>query len=627
MVYGETAMTQRDFQWKWAQPGIRAGQVVLIVAVVAIVSASAPSLSRAAKQLGPKKPSGDSVLQVVARVNGEDVTRNQLAEECLLHYGEDVLERMTKKLLIIQECKARNIQVTQQEVNAEIHRMATRFKLPVDQWLKMLKEERGINPTQYSNDIIYPTLALRKIAQGQLTVTEEELKIEYAKFYGPSVKARMIACESLADANEVHAIVTANPDEFGKVAKIRSKDVSSASVNGMVNPIRRHLGYKEIEDAAFAMQPGQISPVIPVAGQFVILKCEGHLPGQKVEFKNAVPLLKESISESKLRAAAGQLFDELQKKANVVNVFNDPVLKKENPGVAALINDRPVDIRDLAEMCIERHGEEVLEGTISRRLIEQECKRKKVTVTEEEIDAEIANAAETMLPPRPDGTADVQKWLAMVSEEQGVTVEVYRRDAVWPSIALRKLVGASVQITQEDLQRSFEANFGERVRCLAIVLDNHRRATEVWGLARNNLTREYFGELAEKYSVEADSRSLRGEVPPIQKNGGQPVLEKVAFQMQPGELSSIVQVGQNFVILLCEGRTKPEKVTLDEVRDDIYEDVHEKKLNHAVGNYFQQLRDRATIDNFITGSTQSPKQGPARPQPAARPVDMNRVLK
>ncbi len=620
-------MTQRDFQWKWAQPGIRAGQVVSIVAVVAIVSALAPSLSRAAKQLGPKKPSGDSVLQVVARVNGEDVTRNQLAEECLLHYGEDVLERMTKKLLIIQECKARNIQVTQEEVNAEIHRMATRFKLPVDQWLKMLKEERGINPTQYSNDIIYPTLALRKIAQGQLTVTEEELKIEYAKFYGPSVKARMIACESLADANEVHAIVTANPDEFGKVAKTRSKDVSSASVNGMVNPIRRHLGYKEIEDAAFAMQPGQISPVIPVAGQFVILKCEGHLPGQKVEFKNAVPLLKESINESKLRAAAGQLFDELQKKANVVNVFNDPALKKENPGVAALINDRPVDIRDLAEMCIERHGEEVLEGTISRRLIEQECKRKKITVTEEEIDAEIANAAETVLPPRPDGTADVQKWLLMVSEEQGVTVEVYRRDAVWPSIALRKLVGASVQITTEDLQRSFEANFGERVRCLAIVLDNHRRATEVWGLARNNLTREYFGELAEKYSVEADSRSLRGEVPPIQKNGGQPVLEKVAFQMQPGELSSIVQVGQNFVILLCEGRTKPEKVTLDEVRDDIYKDVHEKKLNHAVGNYFQQLRDRATIDNFITGSTQSPKQGPARPQPAARPVDMNRVLK
>lgn len=620
-------MTRRDFRRRWAQPGVRAGQMVWIMAVVTIVAVSTASSALAAKQLGPQKPENDSVLKVVARVNGEDITRNQLAEECLLHYGEDVLERMTKKLLIIQECKARNIQVTQEEVNAEIHRMATRFKLPVDQWLKMLKEERGINPSQYSNDIIYPTLALRKIAQGQLAVTEEELKIEYEKFYGPSIKARMIACKSLEKAKQLHAMVTANPDDFGKVAKDNSEDVSSASVNGMVNPIRRHLGYKEIEDAAFAMQPGQISPVISVAGQYVILKCEGHLPGQNVDFKDAMPLLKESISESKLRAAAGRLFDELQEKANVVNVFNDPVKKKENPGVAALINGLPVNLRDLAEMCIERHGEEVLEGTISRRLIEQECKRKNVTVTEEEIDAEIANAAATMLPLRADGTPDVQKWLAMVTEEQGVTAEIYRRDAVWPSIALRKLVGDSVQITQEDLQKSFEANFGERVRCLAIVLDNHRRATEVWGLARNNPTKEYFGELAEKYSVEAGSRALRGEVPPIQRHGGQPVLEKVAFQMKPGELSSIVQVGQNFVILLCEGRTKPEKVTMEDVREDIYKDVQEKKLNHAVGNYFQQLRDRATIDNFITGSTQSPQQGPARPQPAAKPVDMNRVLR
>ena len=620
-------MNRMDFRRSWAQQGVRAEQAVWIMAIVMFALLSASSLAEAAKQLGPQKPTNDSVLKVVARVNGEDVTRNELAEECLLHYGEDVLERMTKKLLIIQECKARKIQVTQEEVNAEIHRMATRFKLPVDQWMKMLKEERGINPTQYSNDIIYPTLALRKIAQGQLTVTEEELKIEYEKFYGPSVKARMIACKSPEKAKQLLAMVKANPNEFGNIAKNESEDVSSASVNGMVNPIRRHLGYKEIEDAAFAMQPGDISEIISVAGQYVILKCEGHLAGQNIDMNDAKPLLMESINESKLRAAAGQLFDDLKKNAKVVNVFNDPVKRQEHPGVAAFINNLPVSLRELAEMCIDRHGEEVLDGTISRRLIEQECKRKQIEVTDEEIDAEIANAAETMLELLPDGSPNVQKWLDTVTKQQGVTVEVYRRDAVWPSIALRKLVGSSVTITEEDIQKGFEANFGERVRCLAIVLDNHRRATEVWGLARNNPTREYFGELAEKYSVEAGSRALRGEVPPIQKHGRQPVLEKVAFAMKPGELSSIVQVGQNFVILLCEGRTKPEAVDLADVRDDIYKHVHEEKLNHAVGNYFQQLRDRATIDNFITGTTQSPKQGPVRPQPAARPVDMKRDLR
>ena len=283
-------MTRKDFRRNWAQAGLWVMQIVPMIAIAAIALVAGPAAAWAATPAGPPRPTNDTVRTVVARVNGKDITRNELAQECLLHYGEDVLERMTKKLLIIQECKRRNIQITQEEVSAEITRMAARFKLPVDQWLTMLKEERGINPSQYSNDIIYPTLALRKIAQGELAITEEELRIEYEKYYGPSVKVRMIACQALDKARRLHATVTAHPDTFGVVAKNESEDVSSASVNGMVNPIRRHLGYKEIEDAAFAMKPGDISPVIAVADQYVILKCEGHIPGQNVPFESAKEL-------------------------------------------------------------------------------------------------------------------------------------------------------------------------------------------------------------------------------------------------------------------------------------------------------------------------------------------------
>ena len=44
--------------------------------------------------------------------------------------------------------------------------MAKSFSLPVDQWLKLLKQEREVQPEQYANDIIWPTLALRKLAGG-----------------------------------------------------------------------------------------------------------------------------------------------------------------------------------------------------------------------------------------------------------------------------------------------------------------------------------------------------------------------------------------------------------------------------------------------------------------------------
>jgi hypothetical protein len=279
------------------------------------------------------------------------------------------------------------------------------------------------------------------------------------------------------------------------------------------------------------------------------------------------------------------------------------------PGIAAVINGHQVTIRELAELCVDRHGEDVLEGTINRRLLEQALKRRNVAVTPEDLDREIARAASRMLPLRPDGSPDVDKWLAMVTEQQGISLDVYRSDAVWPSVALKKLVGEQVEVTEEDLRRGYEANYGPRVRCLAIMLDDLRRAQNVWDMARSNPTKEYFGELAEQYSTDAASRALKGEVPPIQQHGGQPLLEKEAFSLQPGELSSIIQVGNGqYVILFCEGRTNPVQVDFATVRDDIYADVHEKKLRIAMADHFQKLQDAATIDNYLAGSVRWPKK-------------------
>ena len=54
--------------------------------------------------------------------------------------------------------------------------MAKRFGLPVDQWLKLLKQERNIDVEQYASDIIWPTLALRRLAGQRLTISRDELE-------------------------------------------------------------------------------------------------------------------------------------------------------------------------------------------------------------------------------------------------------------------------------------------------------------------------------------------------------------------------------------------------------------------------------------------------------------------
>ena len=199
---------------------------------------------------------------MAAAVNGHPITRDELAVECRIHYGKDVLESMVNKFLILAECRQKAIIITRGEVDEEIEQMAKSFGLPVQQWMKLLEQERGIKPQQYANDIIWPSLALRKLAGGRLAVTQKELTEAFENEYGPAVKVQLITCTTLDKARNVQALAAAKPDEFGNLAKQYSEDAPSASIKGMVPPIRKFGPCPEIEEAAFGLSDGRVSGVI-----------------------------------------------------------------------------------------------------------------------------------------------------------------------------------------------------------------------------------------------------------------------------------------------------------------------------------------------------------------------------
>ena len=195
---------------------------------------------------------------------------------------------------------------------------------------------------------------------------------------------------------------------------------------------------------------------------------------------------------------------------------------------------------------------------INRKILEQACKQRNITVTAETTSTTKSRARRwPACKPKPDGSPDVEAWLELVTKKQGIPLDVYQNDVVWPTVAMKKLAGDKIEVSDEDLRKGFEANYGPRVRCLAIVLDNSRRAQQVFEMARKNNTAENFGDLAAQYSIEPGSQAMHGEVPPIKKYGGQPKLEEEAFSLRPGEISGMIQVGDKFVILRCEGFTKP----------------------------------------------------------------------
>lgn len=551
----------------------------------------------------------------VAIVNGVEITSDQLGAECLGRHGAGVLETLVNRRIIEQACQRQGVTLTSQDVSAEVDAMARRFSVPRDKWLEMIQQERGITPKQYADDIVWPMLALRGLARSAVEPSAQELEQAFENRFGPAVKARIIVSRTRQDAEKVRMQAVATPDEFGALARQHSVDVGSASANGWVQPIRMHSGDPAFDRAAFALPEGGISDVVQVADQFIVIKCEGRLPPAGAKLDEVKPHLAEELRERKSRQASSEVFKKLQDATVVENVMNDPAKAAARPGIAALVNGQPVSIEEVKAVCLDRHGREVVEVLVTRTLVEQALKKQQQTITQADLDAEIARAAGQMGFAKADGSVDTAAWLDRVTREEKVPLRHYMEDVVWPTVALKKLVG-SVPVSQEDLDKAFAATFGARAKCRIVVLDNQRRAQEVWQMARQNPTAEHIGNLAETYSADPTTRSLRGEVPPIQRWGGQPTLEREAFTLKPGELSGVVQVADRFMVIFCEGFTEPAKVTFQEVRNELYDDILEKKQRIEMARHFTHLRESASIDNFIAGTSQSPVQASRSRGPA-----------
>jgi len=458
-----------------ANPASRTATGTRTVGATAPAKAAAPAKSIGAQVANGQAPNGqaagaapatgDKELAVVAMVNNEQITRQELAQACLERYGREVLESIVNKHLIHQACLAKGVKISEQDVNDEVKRIAEKFGLSTDRWLQLLEEERNILPGDYRRDIIWPALALRSLASDQMTITPEELKKAFEAEYGDKVRVRVISVSSRKKAEELHRKAVAAPDDFGALAKDNSED-SSASVMGLVPPVRRHVGDPTIEKMAFSLKPGQISPIIPIANQHLIMKCEEHLEATFLggpQLKDAQEKLKDRIRDQKMRTVSADLFKKLQEQARVEILYGDAAKQKQQPGVAATVNGQPITVRALSEECITRHGMTVLDGEINRRILTQELRKRKKTIDDNDIQEEVARAADSYGYVKPDGTPDIDAWLKNITEKDGATVDLYVRDAVWPSAALKKLAGNSVTITEEDLQRGFESNYGERV--------------------------------------------------------------------------------------------------------------------------------------------------------------------
>ena len=59
-------------------------------------------------------------------------------------------------------------------------------------------------------------------------------------------------------------------------------------------------------------------------------------------------------------------------------------------------------------------------------------------------------------------------------------------------------------------------------------------------------------------------------------------------------------------MLKYEGRTDPVDHNKDEVKQELFADLQEREVQRLVGETFKSLKDKARVDNYLTGESKTP---------------------
>lgn len=281
--------------------------------------AGAPSATRSTRRSSAPPSSG-----LVAKVNGQPVSYSELAEACIRKHGEKVLDELINRRIIEQECAKRRITISPAEIEADIQASAKRAGMPSEALLKSWEDNQGCDRETLFKDVIWPKLALTKLAGAGVDVSEKELQESFEANYGVRVKARMIMCNDRRRAFEAweqanRAVEQGHPEEFTRLVREYSTDPASRPLDGRIQPIHRFSGVPAIEEAAFKLRDGQLSPVIEVGSYFVILLCEGRTDPVDVTMAEVRDMLREDIYRKKVEQAALSVFAELKAQSAIEN--------------------------------------------------------------------------------------------------------------------------------------------------------------------------------------------------------------------------------------------------------------------------------------------------------------------
>jgi peptidyl-prolyl cis-trans isomerase C len=291
---------------------------------------------------------------VVARVDGQEIARADVLERAQAMRAQmaqmgappppndqgfyrELVDQLIGAHLLYAEAKRQNLGPTPAEVQAGIAQLKSRF--PSEEEFRKRMAEQGTTDEQIASEV-ERTMAVQRLTaklQEGIAPTDAEMRAFYQENVDkmkrpPQVRVRHILVgtergatpeqrqAARAEADQVLQQIRGGGD-FATLAQQHSDDTGSKAEGGLLPWLGRGETVPPFDQAAFSLQPGQMSEVVESQFGFHILRLEEKRGETTVPYEEAQPQIAEHLGRRKSREAVRARVQALRQAASVEVLF------------------------------------------------------------------------------------------------------------------------------------------------------------------------------------------------------------------------------------------------------------------------------------------------------------------
>ena len=287
----------------------------------------------------------------------------EFADQYARQIQADTVSDLIEETLLIQKVGQEKIEVTEEQKNELLTEMASRQQPPMSvELFKAMLVKNGQDINEVDRQIInYLSIKklIEKISQDKIAdVNETEAKAFYdenpRQFSTPEqirVSHILIGFDDIdpnsdvGNEKKIHLKKIEellekikNGADFAKLAKNNSTDISKID-GGDIGYFQKGQIPKPFEDAAFALEPNDISDIVETQFGYHIIKLTDKIQVQTTPFEQVKNKIIEALTEEKKNQFVVGYVETLKAEADIVY----PKAKEESVEIAPTVPEPPVD--------------------------------------------------------------------------------------------------------------------------------------------------------------------------------------------------------------------------------------------------------------------------------------------